>query len=325
MKASFVMCALVALNGFSALAQTTDTASTQPAGTTAATGAALPARPDLVLDPPLVTTKEGSNDQYSWTVKNIGTADSPPTKLQLTCAVIYTNDNSCCVWSGFPALTGMEILQIPPIQKWGSYAAPSLVMGHYVHLTPTGLHRLHFTAAVDPANEISELSEANNKQELTAQNFRGDPPPASIPPPTPPPLSVAPAMPAGNAELPKKITIYAEPPWKPGVPVWIMAKNTGAVALPADQVQFTCFWMDGGQVSSESCAGWFTLPAMKSIGALVPNQFVALYLLEPGIAATLIPFVNIHIDDENLQKRPYQLRFHVVGAPSQDLVLTNPK
>ena len=248
--------------------------------------------PDLTLEGPV---ESGSDWKLqTWTVKNVGPADSKASSLQVTCEVIYITPNSKTKCVG-----GVKL--IPPMQKKsGSY--PVTVAAYWVDLgltsqTALPKYRLRITAKVDPSNAIQEVNElpASNQKVVVAENFSGPPPSSSLahlggvlkpsesssssPGSGRESASGTRAAAAGSGSPAAKpqawLTLSTDKPYKAGETVWIVAKNTGGVASPAAKVKLTCVWLAGTWVNKE--CGFPSLKSREfSVPALAAGQFQAI-------------------------------------------------
>jgi len=255
-------------------------------------GTGSPALPDLVLEGPV---ESGSDWKIqTWTVKNVGSADSATSSLQVTCEVVYITPNS-----NTKCLGGTK--SVPPMQKkTGSYSVNASL--YWPDLGSAGQttapkYRLRITAKVDPSNAIKEVDDtpASNQKIVVVENFSG-PPPTSLldlrsglgvglggtssgrkPGDSSTGGSPSAAGSAGPSAAKPQVwlALSTDKPYKAGETVWILAKNNSSVASPAAKVKLTCVWL-AGKWAGKECG----FPSLKSrefsVPSLLPNQFQAI-------------------------------------------------
>jgi hypothetical protein len=255
-------------------------------------GIGTPALPDLVLEGPV---ESGSDWRVqNWTVKNVGSADSTTSSLQVTCEVVYITPNS-----NTKCLGGTK--SVPPMQKkTGSYSVNAL---HYFPdpsspgQTTAPKYRLRITAKVDPSNAIKEIDDTptSNQKVVVVENFSGPPPISTLDASkglgaglgglssgrkpgdssTGGTLSAAGSAGPLAAKPQVSLTLSTDKPYKAGESVWIIAKNNSSVASPAAKLKVTCVWQ-GGKWAGKECG----FPALKSrefsVPPVLPGQFQAI-------------------------------------------------
>lgn len=256
------------------------------------------ALPDLVLEGPVESGSDSGVGvvwkQQTWTVKNVGSADSATSSLQVTCEVVYITPNS-------KTKCGGGTKSMPPLQKkTGSYSVIASSYGADLGSggqTTAPKYRLRFTAKVDPSNAIKEVDDtpASNQKVVVVENFSG-PPPSSLPVARSAPAvglsdtssgrkpgdsstggtpSAAGSAGPSAANPLARLTLSTDKPYKAGETVWILAKNNSSMASPAAKVKLACVWLAGKWVNKE-CG----FPALKSrefpVPPLLPGQFQAI-------------------------------------------------
>jgi hypothetical protein len=267
-------------------------------------------RADLVVEGPVVSPGPGWGatwKTHTWTVKNVGKADAPATDLRIRCQVVYkVSDQTYC---GYGKEAPGELFPVPPLSKGTGVYVLKISKATNIAGAGQSYHRFRLAATVDPKTLVSESNEKNNRTFFVVENFSGALPPKPLVEAGDPATvqaqrsdATVDAKASASVEIKPRLTLVTDKPWKPGQPVWVIAKNLGPAATPAAQVRMTCKILVGGFPCSFYGMQW--QPRMFSIPALKKNEFHAFFQFGTVASAP-----------------HHQATFHPVGVAGQDLVL----